>query len=104
LSLSLVVCTGVHTIIEMVYQWNRDKATANLRKHGIDFADAVSVFSDDLALTIPDERFDEERFVTIGLDGFGRVLVVVYTLRGEAIRVISAREASRQERQQYEEG
>lgn len=88
----------------MVYQWNRDKATANLRKHGIDFADAVSVFSDDLALTVPDERFDEERFVTIGLDGFGRVLVVVYTLRGEAIRVISARKASRQERQQYEEG
>ena len=88
----------------MVYQWNRDKATANLRKHGIDFADAVSVFSDDLALTIPDERFDEERFVTIGLDGFGRVLVVVYTLRGEAIRVISARKANRQERQQYEEG
>ncbi|WP_035984460.1 BrnT family toxin [Leptolyngbya sp. KIOST-1] len=88
----------------MVYQWNRDKATANLRKHGIDFADAVAVFSDDLALTIPDERFDEERFVTIGLDGFGRVLVVVYTLRGEAIRVISARKASRQERQQYEEG
>ena len=88
----------------MVYQWNRDKATVNLRKHGIDFADAVSVFSDDLALTIPDERFDEERFVTIGLDGFGRVLVVVYTLRGEAIRVISARKANRQERQQYEEG
>jgi hypothetical protein len=57
-----------------------------------------------LALTIPDERFDEERFVTIGLDGFGRVLVVVYTLRGEAIRVISAREATRQEQRQYEEG
>lgn len=87
----------------MVYQWNVDKATANLRKHGIDFADAVSVFSDDLAITIPDERFDEERFVTIGLDGFDRVLVVVYTLRGEAIRIISARKATRQERRQYEE-
>ena len=56
----------------MVYQWNRDKAATNLRKHGVDFADAVSVFSDDLAITIPDERFDEERFVTIGLDAFGR--------------------------------
>jgi len=97
------VCTDVHTIIEMVYQWNREKATANLSKHGVDFADAVSVFSDDLALTIPDERFDEERFVTIGLDGFGRVLVVVYTLRGEAIRIISARKATKQERRQYEE-
>lgn len=94
----------MHTIIEMVYQWNRDKAAANLRKHGIDFADAVFVFSDDLAITIPDERFDEERFVTIGVDAFGRVLVVVYTLRDDEIRVISARRATRQERQQYEEG
>ncbi len=87
----------------MVYQWNRDKAIVNFRKHGIRFADAVAVFSDDLAITIPDERFDEERFVTIGLDGLGRVLVVVYTLRGKAIRIISARKATRQERQQYEE-
>ena len=58
----------------MVYQWDRDKANANLRKHGIDFADAVSVFSDNLAITIPDDRFDEERLITIGLDSFGRVL------------------------------
>jgi len=88
----------------MAYQWNRDKAAANLRKHGIDFADAVSVFSDDLAITIPDERFDEERFVTIGVDAFGRFLVVVYTMRGSEVRIISARKATRQERQQYEEG
>ena len=88
----------------MVYQWNRDKAATNIRKHGVDFADAVSVFSDDLAITIPDERFGEERFVTIGLDVFGRVLVVVYTLRGDEIRVISARKATRQELRQYEEG
>ncbi|GAB4143774.1 MAG: BrnT family toxin [Elainellaceae cyanobacterium] len=94
----------MHTIIEMAYQWNRDKAIANLRKHGIDFADAVSVFSDDLAITIPDERFDEERFVTIGGDAFARVLVVVYTMRDDEIRIISARKATRQERQQYEEG
>lgn len=88
----------------MVYQWNRDKATANLRKHGIDFADAVPVFSDDLAITIADKRFDEERFITIGVDAFGRVLVVIYTLRDDEIRIISARKATRQERQQYEEG
>jgi len=100
----LVVCTSVHTIIEMAYQWNRDKAANNLRKHGIDFADAVSVLSDDLAVTIPDERFDEERFVTIGVDAFGRVLVVVYTIRNDETRIISARKATRQERQQYEEG
>lgn len=87
----------------MVYQWNRDKAAANLRKHGIDFADAVSVFSDDLAITIPDERFDEERFITIGVDAFGRILVVVYTMRNKDIRLISARKATWQEEQQYEE-
>jgi uncharacterized protein len=88
----------------MAYQWDKDKAATNLRKHGIDFADAVSVFSDDLAITTPDERFDEERFITIGLDALGRVLVVVYTWRGQIIRLISARPATRQERRQYEEG
>ncbi|WP_250122278.1 BrnT family toxin [Chroococcidiopsis sp. CCMEE 29] len=67
-------------------------------------ADAVSVFSDDLAITIPDERFDEKRFITIGVDAFGRVLVVVYMMRDDEIRIISARKATRQERQQYEEG
>ena len=87
----------------MVYQWNRYKAAANIHKHGIDFADAISVFSDDLAITISDERFDEERFVTIGMDAFARILVVVYTWRGDEIRLISARKANRQERQQYEE-
>jgi len=88
----------------MTYQWDNDKATANLRKHGIDFADAVSVFSDELAITIPDERFDEERFITVGMDAFSRVLVVVYTWRGNEIRLISARKATRPERKQYEEG
>ncbi len=63
----------------------------------------VSVFSDDLAITIPDNRFDEDRFVTIGMDAFGRILVVVFTWRGEDIRLISARLAERRERKQYEE-
>ena len=94
---------NVH-IIEMVYQWDRKKATANLRKHGIDFADAVSALSDDLAITIPDERFDEERFITVGMDTFNRLLVLVYTRRGNEIRLISARKATRSERKQYEEG
>ncbi|PZV10429.1 MAG: hypothetical protein DCF22_16860 [Leptolyngbya sp.] len=88
----------------MAYQWDSDKAIANLRKHGIDFADAVIVLSDDLAITVQDERFDEERFITIGMDGLGRVLVVVYTWRGNNIRLISARPATRQECRQYEEG
>jgi uncharacterized protein len=88
----------------MAYQWDKDKAASNLNKHDIDFADAVSVFSDDLATTVNDERFEEERFITIGIDAFGRVLVVVYTWRGDEIRLISARKATRSERNQYEEG
>ena len=88
----------------MTYQWDKNKAATNLGNHGIDFADAVSVFSDDLAITTPDQRFDEERFITIGLDALSRVLVVVYTWRGQKIRLISARSATRQEQKQYEEG
>jgi uncharacterized protein len=87
----------------MKYQWDKNKAASNLQKHRIEFADAVSVFSDDLALTIPDNRFDEDRFVTIGMDAFGRLLIVVFTWRSEDIRLISARLAERHERKQYEE-
>ena len=75
----------------MTYQWDKNKAAINLRKHGIDFADAVAVFSDDLAISTSDERFEEERFISIGLDALNRLLVVVYTWRGEEIRLISAR-------------
>jgi uncharacterized protein len=87
----------------MAYQWDREKASTNFSKHGIDFADAVSVFSDDLAVTLTDQRFEEDRFITLGMDAFGRVLVVVYTWRGNEIRLISARKAMRHERTQYEE-
>lgn len=62
------------------------------------------MFADDLAVTVSEERFDEERFITIGIDALGRVLVVVYTWRGNEIRLISARKATRSERKQYEEG
>ena len=88
----------------MRYQWDRNKALTNLNKHGIDFADAVSVFSDELAISIFDPRFAEERFIIIGMDAFSRILVVVYTLRDDEIRLISARKATRNERRQYEEG
>ena len=86
------------------YEWDARKAASNLRKHKIDFADAVMVFEDDSALTIPDEGSDEERFVTIGMDAFARILVVVYSWREETIRVISARRATPEERRQYQEG
>jgi len=87
----------------MRYQWDKNKANANLSKHGINFADAVSVFSDELAITVSEDRFEEERFITIGTDLFNRILVVVYTLRDHEIRLISARKATRNERRQYEE-
>ncbi len=84
------------------YQWDKEKAKANLLKHGVSFADAVTVFSDDAALTIEDDDPHEQRFVTIGMDILGRLLVVVYTWRGQHTRVISARKATGRERRHYE--
>lgn len=89
---------------QMNYQWDINKAASNLRKHSVDFADAVLVFADELAITTEDKRSTEERFIIIGLDVLGRVLVVVYTWRESKIRLISARKATRTERQQYTEG
>lgn len=84
------------------YQWDKEKAKANLLKHGVSFADAVTVFSDDAALTIEDDDPHEQRFVTIGMDILGRLLVVVYTWQGQHTRVISARKATARERSHYE--
>jgi len=83
-----------------------DKATANLKKHGLDFADAVGVFEDKHAITIEDKDAEGEQvFISIGLDFFSRNLVVVYTYRHlDTIRIISARKATRKERKIYEEG
>jgi uncharacterized DUF497 family protein len=86
------------------YEWDPKKATSNLRKHGVDFADAAIVFEDLSAVTIDDDDPDEKRFVTIGMDVLARVLVVVYTWRVEKIRIISARNATPDERREYEEG
>jgi uncharacterized protein len=86
------------------YQWDVNKAKSNLEKHDIDFADAVTALDDENALTLADDNLDEERFVAIGMDAFGRVLVVVYTYREPAIiRIISARRATPRERKSYEE-
>jgi uncharacterized protein len=87
----------------MDYEWDPDKAATNVHKHGISFADAVAVFTDEFARTAADDFADEERFVTLGMDAFRRLLVVVYTWRGtDRIRLISARKATRHERIQYE--
>lgn len=73
-----------------------------MRKHGVRFADAVYVLEDERALTIPDDSANEARFVTIGKDSLGRVLVVVWTSsNGDRIRLISARKATGEERTQY---
>ncbi len=86
----------------MEYEWDVRKAAANLSRHGVDFADAVAVFEDDMAITIDQPGSDEDRHLTVGEDVLGRVLVVVYTWRGDQIRLISARKASRPERRQYQ--
>ena len=86
------------------FEWDPGKGATNLAKHGVHFADAVIVFEDDFALTIRDLYVgNEERWITIGMDALGRLLVVVYTWRGEGIRLISARPATPRERRQYEE-
>ena len=86
------------------FEWDRRKAEANLRKHGVDFADAAQVLEDVHAITIPDAASaSEERFLTLGMDPLGRVLVVVYTWRSEKIRLISARKATSREARQYGE-
>ena len=87
----------------MDYQWDPNKAKSNLKKHGVRFADAVSVFEDENAITIEDEHESENRFITIGRDILLRILVVVYTFRGHIIRLISARKATAREREIYEE-
>ena len=87
----------------MNYQWDPNKAQSNLDKHNVDFADAVGVFEDAWALTIEEQYVnDEPRFVTLGMDFLGRVLVVVYTYRGDDIRLISARRATKRQRRTYE--
>ncbi|MBI3281267.1 MAG: BrnT family toxin [Acidobacteria bacterium] len=88
----------------MIVEWDPEKARLNDRKHGVSFADAVIVLEDDRALTERDLSTGvEERWVTMGLDALGRVLVVVYTWRGENLRLISARNATKREREKYEE-
>jgi len=87
----------------MEYEWDPAKAAANLRKHGVRFADAALALEDPRALTIPDpDASGEERFVCVGADPSGRLLVTVFTPRGRMTRIISSRKAGRAERFGYE--
>jgi uncharacterized DUF497 family protein len=84
--------------------WDTKKAVANIRNHGIEFSHAATVLDDPMAVTIEDTRHGEQRFVTVGADILGRVLVAVYIYSGEEeIRLISARRATPKERRIYEE-
>ena len=87
----------------MSFDYDPAKAAANLKKHGVSFADAEGVLSDPLAVTIEDvTAVGEARFVTIGLGSAGEILVVVYTEREGRFRPISARRATPRERRNYE--
>lgn len=87
----------------MGYEWDRPKAAANLKQHGVAFADAALSLEDPLGRTVPDpDAGGETRFVTLGADPSGRLLVTVFTPRGNRVRIISSRKASRAERRSYE--
>ena len=88
------------------FKWNESKATQNLSKHGVSFDEAKTVFDDPLYVDFydPDHSHDEHRYIILGESRQGRFLLVSYTERGNIIRLISAREATRMERKVYEEG
>jgi len=90
----------------VTYEWDSAKAVANVRKHGVSFEEAASVFLDPIALTFgdPDHSEHEARAITIGRSNRRRVLFVAHTERGDRLRIFSARRATRREQEQYEEG
>ena len=90
----------------MDFQWEDAKAGSNAEKHGVTFAEAITVFADTLSVTgyDPGHSDEEDRFLTMGVSVEGRLLVVSHTDRGDAVRIISAREASRRERKDYQDG
>ncbi|HEX6034660.1 MAG TPA: BrnT family toxin [Anaerolineales bacterium] len=89
----------------MEFEWDPRKAKSNLRKHGVSFPEAGTIFGDELAITVfdPDHSDEEDRFITIGWSNRKRLLIVSHTERGDKIRIISARELTKVERKDYEE-
>lgn len=88
----------------MAIEFDPKKNAINVRKHGVSLLEGDGVLSDPLALTIADAAADEQRFVTIGVNIFGSLMVVVWTGRGQNVRIISVRTATSKERRSYEEG
>ena len=90
----------------MIFEWNPEKAVSNFAKHNVSFEEASTVFGDPLSETFddPDHSFEEQRFIIIGHSENGRLLFVSHTDDGKTVRIISAREVTSAERNQYEEG
>ena len=89
----------------IAFEWDPRKDSANRRKHGVGFSEASTVFDDPLSITIadPDHAIEEERSVIAGMSSRRNLLIVVHTVKGERIRLISARPATNHERRKYEE-
>jgi uncharacterized protein len=92
--------------MSLEFEWDRDKAKRNIKKHGVSFEEAMTVFADPHSLTIhdPEHSVDEDRYVILGESNRRRLLVVIFTDREDRIRIITASVATRQERKNYEEG
>ena len=90
----------------LVFEWDENKARVNKRKHGVTFEEASTAFADPLSVTIydPVHSDDEDRYIVLGESQRRRLVVVVFTDRGDRIRIISARVATRSERKDYEKG
>ena len=86
------------------FEWDDDKAASNLKKHKVSFDEGATVFNDPLVANIPDPDHseDEERFIAIGISVGGSLLVVVFTMRNERMRIITCRKATKTERKTYE--
>ena len=89
----------------MEFEWDKNKAVSNLSKHGVSFDEARTAFDDPLYIDFydPDHSYDEHRYIIIGQSRQNNLLVIAYTERGNVIRLISARQATRKERETYEE-
>lgn len=94
----------IYVSLAMEIEFDPSKAEENLKKHGVSLADSEPVLYDPRALTLEDTSSEmEQRFITVGMDALGRILTVVWTEREDNIRIISARQASKKERKNYEE-
>ena len=89
----------------LTFEWDEEKCEEDMRKHGVSFDEAKTIFNDPLAMTVsdPEHSSQEDRYIDMGRSSRGRILMVWYTERGRNIRIIGSRKASRSQRRQYEE-